>query len=73
MCAGASKTGGKRAEALRNCLQVLPQDSLFGRVISCKNINMLDLLHTSKEGWKPNHGGMFRKTSNQDSSLSFLT
>lgn len=29
MCAGASERGGKRAEALRNCLQVLPQDSLL--------------------------------------------
>lgn len=73
MCAGASKTGGKRDEALRNCgFRVLPQDNLFGKIISCENIDMWELLYTSKGGWKPNYGEMARKMSNQASSLSFL-
>lgn len=73
MCAGASETGGKRAEALRDCgFRVLPQENLFGKENSCKNIDTWELLYTSKGGQKPNHGEMPRKMLNQASSLSFL-
>lgn len=73
MCAGVSATGGKRAEALRNCgFRVLPWENLFGKVISHKNVDMWELLYTSKGGWKPNHGEMCRKMSNHASSHSFL-